>query len=282
MSVAAPHTANAQSSDARKQDAPTIATEQVGAYEATGVGGLALSGGVAGLVLGRRGDAEDEGDEDEGDEDEGEAMNIGGVAVATDSALGTTLDKLRRRANADPSHGAIARADAAGPGGATMDALRRRAVDGEAGAGGSRGSTGRASAGPVPRARPATFISYESGPSRADSPRQDDAETLGGAASVASATDTKAARWHPHGRFAWWVKWRTDGRSGWITQKVTNTYAERTRTARRSPMRPPAPSPRTTSHGPYPRAARSRRPPAPRTTCGSASAWARARAARGA
>jgi hypothetical protein len=49
-------------------------------------------------------------------------------------------------------------------------------------------------------------------------------ENIGGAATKSSTHDTFTATWSDHGRFKWWVGWGTDGTSGWIVQKVTNTY----------------------------------------------------------
>jgi hypothetical protein len=40
-----------------------------------------------------------------------------------------------------------------------------------------------------------------------------------------STSDLKAAEWQDHGAFQWWIKWVTDGTSGWIVQKITNTLS---------------------------------------------------------
>ncbi|HEY4241455.1 MAG TPA: hypothetical protein VGM88_16655 [Kofleriaceae bacterium] len=92
--------------------------------------------------------------------------------------------------------------------------------------GASGGATG------APKAHPATAISFvtdafssgaesAAGLMEGGDSEEGPGRTLGGV----STTNTKAARWKPHGQFAWWIKWRTDGRSGWIVQKITNTYS---------------------------------------------------------
>jgi hypothetical protein len=49
-------------------------------------------------------------------------------------------------------------------------------------------------------------------------------DNLGGAAKKSTTTDVVPATWLDHGRFGWYIGWGTDGTSGWIVQKVTNTY----------------------------------------------------------
>lgn len=48
---------------------------------------------------------------------------------------------------------------------------------------------------------------------------------IGGAATTMSTGELAAATWSDEGRFKWWVNWVTDGTSGWIVQKITNTYS---------------------------------------------------------
>lgn len=50
-------------------------------------------------------------------------------------------------------------------------------------------------------------------------------DPLGAAATSSSATTFVGPSWKPTGEFKWWIKWATDGTSGWIVQKVTNTYS---------------------------------------------------------
>jgi hypothetical protein len=54
----------------------------------------------------------------------------------------------------------------------------------------------------------------------------DGASATAPAPSVSISTSTiSAATWKPHGEFKWWVQWNPSGKSGWIVQKVTNTYS---------------------------------------------------------
>jgi hypothetical protein len=48
---------------------------------------------------------------------------------------------------------------------------------------------------------------------------------LGGNASTMSTSDLSAADWKTYGEFKWWIKWVTDGTSGWIVQRIDNTYS---------------------------------------------------------
>lgn len=45
------------------------------------------------------------------------------------------------------------------------------------------------------------------------------------AATSISTSDLSAADWQDNGFFKWWIKWVTDGKSGWIVQKIENTYS---------------------------------------------------------
>lgn len=40
-----------------------------------------------------------------------------------------------------------------------------------------------------------------------------------------STSNLSAPDWADFGEFKWWVKWITDGKSGWIVQHLTNTYS---------------------------------------------------------
>jgi len=62
-------------------------------------------------------------------------------------------------------------------------------------------------------------------PLAGDQPDEQDGMTLGGDATSASTSDLAAAAWTDNGVFKWWIKWVTDGASGWIVQKITNTYS---------------------------------------------------------
>jgi hypothetical protein len=46
-----------------------------------------------------------------------------------------------------------------------------------------------------------------------------------GDATTASTSDLAAASWQNYGGFKWWISWTTDGTSGWIVQKIENTYS---------------------------------------------------------
>jgi len=48
---------------------------------------------------------------------------------------------------------------------------------------------------------------------------------VGGDATSASTSNLSAPEWKDYGEFKWWIKWVTDGTSGWIVQRITNTYA---------------------------------------------------------
>jgi hypothetical protein len=48
---------------------------------------------------------------------------------------------------------------------------------------------------------------------------------MGGAATKSSTSTTAGPNWLDHGSFRWVVAWGTDGTSGWIVQKVTNTLS---------------------------------------------------------
>jgi hypothetical protein len=50
-------------------------------------------------------------------------------------------------------------------------------------------------------------------------------DLVGGDATTASTATTSAATWRDHGQFKWWIRWATDGTSGWLVQRVTNTYS---------------------------------------------------------
>jgi len=62
-------------------------------------------------------------------------------------------------------------------------------------------------------------------PLAGDQPEEQEGMMLGGDATSASTSDLSAAAWTDHGVFKWWIKWVTDGTSGWIVQKITNTYS---------------------------------------------------------
>ena len=93
----------------------------------------------------------------------------------------------------------------------------------------------RAAADPGPTSTHPPTISVEAG----DQPSEDTGLALGGEAgrgAVASAglggnattmstSDLSAATWSDYGQFKWWIKWVTDGTSGWIVQKIENTYS---------------------------------------------------------
>ena len=49
--------------------------------------------------------------------------------------------------------------------------------------------------------------------------------TLGGDATSMSTSNLSAPEWKDFGEFKWWIKWATDGTSGWIVQKIDNTYS---------------------------------------------------------
>jgi hypothetical protein len=51
------------------------------------------------------------------------------------------------------------------------------------------------------------------------------AGALGGDAKSISTGNLHAPEWKDYGEFKWWIKWVTDGTSGWIVQKITNTYS---------------------------------------------------------
>ena len=48
---------------------------------------------------------------------------------------------------------------------------------------------------------------------------------LGGDNSSCSTNDLSPANWRDNGRFEWMVGWVTDGTSGWVVQRVVNTYS---------------------------------------------------------
>src|SRR5215208_4953535 len=62
-------------------------------------------------------------------------------------------------------------------------------------------------------------------PLAGDQPEEQEGMMLGGDATSASTSDLSAAAWTDHGVFKWWIKWVTDGMSGWIVQKINNTYS---------------------------------------------------------
>jgi hypothetical protein len=50
-------------------------------------------------------------------------------------------------------------------------------------------------------------------------------ETLAGDAKSVSTSELAAPEWKDYGGFKWWVKWTTDGTSGWIVQKIENHFS---------------------------------------------------------
>jgi hypothetical protein len=54
---------------------------------------------------------------------------------------------------------------------------------------------------------------------------QPESEVLGGDATSIKTSDLSAAEWKNNGALKWWIKWVTDGTSGWIVQKVDSTYS---------------------------------------------------------
>jgi hypothetical protein len=51
------------------------------------------------------------------------------------------------------------------------------------------------------------------------------AGALGGDASSIGTANLVAPEWKDYGEFKWWIKWTTNGTSGWIVQKIDNTYS---------------------------------------------------------
>lgn len=53
------------------------------------------------------------------------------------------------------------------------------------------------------------------------------ATRFGGDATTATTTNlpNAAPSWQNYGGFKWWISWTTDGTSGWIVQKIENTYS---------------------------------------------------------
>ena len=48
---------------------------------------------------------------------------------------------------------------------------------------------------------------------------------LAGAATSISTSNEKGPEWGNNGFFKWWINWTTDGTSGWIVQKIKNSYS---------------------------------------------------------
>jgi hypothetical protein len=64
----------------------------------------------------------------------------------------------------------------------------------------------------------------DAGPA-ADAGTTPDAGTASTPATSITTSDLSAADWQNNGFFKWWIKWVTDGKSGWIVQKIENTYS---------------------------------------------------------
>ncbi|WP_216628850.1 eCIS core domain-containing protein [Microcystis aeruginosa] len=48
---------------------------------------------------------------------------------------------------------------------------------------------------------------------------------LGGNATSITTSNQSGPEWKNNGEFKWWINWATDGTSGWIVQKIENTYS---------------------------------------------------------
>ena len=48
---------------------------------------------------------------------------------------------------------------------------------------------------------------------------------LGGNATSITTSNLSGPEWKNNGQFKWWINWATDGTSGWIVQKIENTYS---------------------------------------------------------
>ena len=80
-----------------------------------------------------------------------------------------------------------------------------------------------ASAGYAPRAAEDEVLG--GGPAAAPGPAPAPGPAAAVTATTISTSNQQAPSWGNNGRFNWWINWATDGTSGWIVQKVENTYA---------------------------------------------------------
>jgi hypothetical protein len=122
-----------------------------------------------------------------------------------------------RRDHAGASGGSAGGASEAAPGKRTL--TESLGAEAEAPASASRApSTIQAAASSEPAAAPSPRgeVAGDGGSEDGD---------LGGDATKMSTGDLQAATWKDHGAFNWWIKWSTDGTSGWIVQKITNTLS---------------------------------------------------------
>lgn len=62
-------------------------------------------------------------------------------------------------------------------------------------------------------------------PVTSEADAQPQSGALGGDAASISTSNLSAAEWKNNGEFKWWIRWVTDGTSGWIVQKIENTYS---------------------------------------------------------
>ena len=65
----------------------------------------------------------------------------------------------------------------------------------------------------------------DAGPAADAGTTPDAGATASTAATSISTADLSAADWQNNGFFKWWIKWITDGKSGWIVQRIENTYS---------------------------------------------------------
>jgi hypothetical protein len=62
-------------------------------------------------------------------------------------------------------------------------------------------------------------------PGNTEADAQTQVGVLGGNATSISTSDLSKPRWNNNGQFKWWIRWATDGKSGWNVQRIDNTYS---------------------------------------------------------
>ena len=81
----------------------------------------------------------------------------------------------------------------------------------------------RTAAGDQPEEGELELLGGESGGRQAGS--HTGSAVMGGNASTMSTANLAGPQWNNNGEFRWWISWATDGTSGWIVQKIENTYS---------------------------------------------------------